>query len=79
MAATEVLTLREELINVQQALVAIERGAQEYTIDDGKKIVRADLATLYAREKYLLAAIAEEEAGDEYHGLDVTFAATGTL
>ena len=46
MAATEVLTLREELINVQQAIVAIERGAQEYTIDDGKKIVRADLATL---------------------------------
>ena len=79
MAATEILTLRQELINVQQAIVAIEKGAQEYTIDDGKKIVRADLATLYAREKYLLATIAAEEADDGYHGLDVTFAATGTL
>lgn len=49
-------TYEEQLTSVQAAIAAIEGGAQSYEMD-GRKIERADLATLYAREERLMGAV----------------------
>jgi hypothetical protein len=43
---------------VQTAITAIESGAQSVTAPDGRSLTRADLGTLYEREKYLERRIA---------------------
>jgi hypothetical protein len=52
----------EQLESVQAAIAAIEGGAQSYT-SGGKTLTKADLKTLYDREKYLRGMVAEEQFG----------------
>lgn len=47
-----VKTYAEQLEEVQTAISTIESGAQSYSVS-GRALNRADLATLYARERYL--------------------------
>jgi hypothetical protein len=47
-------TLAQQLTSVQDAISAIEGGAQSITSADGRTYTRASLATLYDREKSLL-------------------------
>lgn len=54
-----VLTVTEQLENVQAAIAAIEDGAQSYSIRD-RSYTRADLKTLYEREDRLLARYERE-------------------
>ena len=49
-------TLAQQLESVQAAIAAIESGAQSTAVD-GQTVTRADLRTLYAREKSLLMRI----------------------
>lgn len=55
-------TLAEQLESVQEAIAAIENGAQS-TTNDGQTLTRADLRTLYAREKDLLLRIDRGDRG----------------
>ena len=57
---TELENLQEQLKNVRAAI-----AAQSYKIAN-RSIAKADLATLYARETSLKAAIARETGGDLY-------------
>ena len=65
-------TLEVQLERVQQAIAAIELGAQEYEINN-RRVTKADLATLYRREAALKAAIAERD------GSNLFFANTGRI
>jgi len=56
-------TLETQLARVQEAIRAIEEGAQEYQIAN-RRLTKANLATLYARENSLMAAIARRDGGD---------------
>ena len=58
-------TLEIQLERVQSAIAAIESGAQPYQIAN-RRLTKADLATLYARETSLKAQIAREAGGDLY-------------
>ena len=55
-------TLQEQLESVQAAIEKIESGAQSYGIA-GRNVQRAELATLYKREKSLKNAIAKKNRG----------------
>ena len=55
-------TLETQLARVQEAIRAIEEGAQEYSIAN-RRITKANLATLYARENALKAEIARMDGG----------------
>lgn len=56
-------TLETQLERVRAAIAAIEEGAQEYQIAN-RRLTKANLATLYARENSLMAAIARRDGGD---------------
>lgn len=56
-------TLETQLTRVQEAIAAIESGAQEYQIAN-RRLTKANLATLYARENTLKAEIARRDGGD---------------
>ena len=56
-------TLETQLTRVQEAIAAIESGAQEYQIAN-RRLTKANLSTLYARENSLMAAIARRDGGD---------------
>lgn len=56
-------TLETQLEQVRAAIAEIEGGAQEYSIAN-RRITKANLATLYARENSLMAAIARRDGGD---------------
>lgn len=56
-------TLETQLTRVQEAIRAIEEGAQEYQIAN-RRLTKANLSTLYARENRLMAAIARRDGGD---------------
>ena len=51
---------REKLEQVEKAISAIELTGQEYRIGS-RTLRRADLATLYAQRKSLMAEAAEED------------------
>jgi hypothetical protein len=55
-------TYTEQLESVQTAIATIESGGQAYSIS-GRSMSRADLETLYAREKWLRGMAARESAG----------------
>jgi len=55
-------TYAEQLEAVQSAIEAIESGSQSQSVQ-GRSIARADLATLYAREKYLRTMVQRETDG----------------
>jgi len=57
-----VKTYAEQLEEVQTAIATIESGAQSYSVS-GRALSRADLGTLYAREKYLRKMAQREENG----------------
>lgn len=57
-----VKTYAQQLEEVQTAIASIESGAQSYSIA-GRSLSRADLKTLYDREKWLRTMAAREEAG----------------
>lgn len=59
MATTDYQT---QLESVQAAIAAIEGGAQSYQIRD-RALTRGDLATLYAREKWLRAQVTRQSQG----------------
>lgn len=61
-SGTLMATKAEQLASVQDAIMAIQNGAQSYTVD-GHAVTRADLDTLYRREKYLESAIARQRTG----------------
>ena len=68
----KIRTLEEQLASVQDAIEKIESGAQEYQIG-GRKLTRADLATLYAREAALRSAIAAQNGKNvSYARMDMT-------
>ena len=54
------MTAREKLEQIERAISAIELTGQEYRIGS-RTLRRADLATLYAQRKSLMAQAAEEE------------------
>lgn len=54
--------LNTQLTRVQAAIAAIEGGNQSSTIL-GRTFTKADLATLYEREKFLLAEINRQARG----------------
>lgn len=54
------MELREQLSQVKEAIAAIEIAGQEYQIGS-RRLKRADLKTLYEREKALRAQIEYEE------------------
>ena len=56
-------TLETQLAHVQEAIRSVEGGAQEYSIANWR-LVKANLATLYARENALKAEIARRDGGD---------------
>ena len=56
-------TLETQLARVQEAIATIESGAQEYQIAN-RRLTKANLSTLYARENALMAAIARRDGGD---------------
>ncbi len=51
-----------QLERVQAAIAAIESGAQSYSIG-GRTLTKADLKTLYEREKDLKLSLADETYG----------------
>lgn len=51
-----------QLARVQEAIAAIESGAQEYRIG-GRSLRRADLVVLYQRERDLKQQLAEQQYG----------------
>jgi len=55
-------TYLEQLESVQAAIQAIESGAQSMEVS-GRKYTKADLATLYAREKYLMPLATKAATG----------------
>ena len=55
-------TYEQQLEEVQAAISAIEGGAQSYSIG-GRSLARADLKTLYEREKQLRSDVAREKRG----------------
>ena len=65
-------TLETQLERVRAAIAEIEGGAQEYSIAN-RRITKANLATLYARENALMAEIVRRDGGD------VLFAQMGRL
>ena len=65
-------TLETQLEQVRAAIAEIEGGAQEYSIAN-RRITKANLATLYARENALKAEIARRDGGD------LSFAQMGRL
>lgn len=69
---SELETLEAQLLSVRTAIAAIEGGAQEYQIGN-RRLARADLATLYARETSLKTQVASLTDGGLY------FAETGRL
>lgn len=50
-----------QLASVRAAIAKIEAGAQSIT-HDGRSLTKANLATLYARERELMARLASENA-----------------
>lgn len=55
-------TLREQLTQVNQAIIAIQNGAQEYQIGS-RRLKRPDLGLLYRERDRLEAEIANIEGG----------------
>lgn len=55
-------TLEEKLTRVQTAIAAIENGGQSVTYE-GRSVTKADLKTLYDREKYLEMRISRKSRG----------------
>lgn len=55
-------TYAEQLASVQDAIAEIESGGQEVEVEGDKK-TRADLDTLYRRERYLRGMAARESRG----------------
>lgn len=55
-------TLAEQLTSVQEAIAAIESGAQS-VIEEGHTVQRPSLESLYRRERDLLARIEQESSG----------------
>lgn len=53
-------TYAEQLEEVQTSIAKIEESGQAYSIQ-GRSLTRADLATLYAREKWLRRMADREE------------------
>lgn len=69
---TAIERITAQLETVRAAIAAIEAGAQEYTIDN-RRLVKADLSTLYERETSLETKLARLE------GKDIFFAELGSL
>ncbi|MEK5086821.1 hypothetical protein MKY98_07785 [Paenibacillus sp. FSL M8-0228] len=57
------LKLREQLLEVETAISAIQSGAQEYSIAN-RSLKRADLATLYTERSRLEQEIEALESGN---------------
>lgn len=55
-------TYATQLARVQAAIAAVEQGGQTMELE-GRRVTRADLATLYARERELRVLAAREGAG----------------
>ena len=55
-------TYADQLASVQDAIAAIESGGQEVEFEGSRK-TRADLGTLYKRERYLRNMAAREARG----------------
>ena len=65
MNSLEIERLKAQLEGVRAAIAAIEGGVQEYQINN-RRLVKADLSTLYARENALETKIARMEGNDIY-------------
>ena len=61
-----IISYIQQLESVQAAILAIETGAQSYSIttaSGSRSMSRSDLNTLYEREKYLRSMVAMERRG----------------
>jgi hypothetical protein len=62
------MTTQEQLDQVRSAITAIETGAQEYQVG-GRRVTKADLKTLYERERVLMQRLdIETNGGRVYYG-----------
>lgn len=59
------MTTREQLDQINEAIKAIELGAQEYRIGS-RQIRKADLSVLYKERRELEYKLANEESGGIY-------------
>lgn len=55
-------TFTEQLESVQSTITKIETSGQAYDVE-GRRLTRADLKTLYDREKWLRRRAAREDRG----------------
>lgn len=58
-----VVTIQEQLDQINKAISAIENGAQEYSIGS-RRLRRPDLATLYQERRILQRQLYEENGGN---------------
>jgi len=64
------LSNSEQLASVQAAIAAIEGGAQEYYIGS-RRVRRAEIKDLYAREERLQRIVASENSSDSMTSIGV--------
>jgi hypothetical protein len=58
----DTLTILEQLNQINQAITAIENGAQEYSIGS-RRLRRPDLSVLYNERRLLQQQFSEENSG----------------
>lgn len=56
------MTILEQLNQINQAITAIENGAQEYSIGS-RRLRRPDLSVLYSERRLLQQQFSEENSG----------------
>lgn len=61
-------TTEERLYSIDEAIYAIENGAQSYNLGT-YSVTKANLATLYAEREKLLARLESEQGGGTYVGV----------
>lgn len=54
------MQIQEQINQINEAISAIEKGAQEYTIN-GRRFVRADITALYSERKDLNSQLAAQQ------------------
>ena len=59
------ISLEKQYENLCNAIAAIENGAQSYNVD-GQNVTKANLATLYSRQKALESQIRQAQGENMY-------------
>ena len=67
LAGISMNSYKDQLARIEEAIAAIEGGAQSYSIGS-RRVERASLSTLYEERRKLRARASDEESG-EYSGV----------